>query len=64
MITDKYWVFENIEDAALLIDKLQQQRDELLAALKEIKRIIIQSDDGYLAQDTAEQAIAKVESEK
>ena len=36
MKTDPYWCFENYGEAAKYIDELEQEKSELVAALKEI----------------------------
>ena len=37
MPTDPMWCFENYGEAAEYIDQIEKQRDELLAALKEVR---------------------------
>ena len=62
MPTDPMWCFENYGEAAEYIDQLEKQRDELLAALREIAEWTERyTTPGHPISTVARAAIAKAE---
>lgn len=62
MPTDPMWCFENYGEAAEYIDQLEKQRDELLAALREIAEWTERyTTPGHPISTVAREAIARAE---